>query len=116
MILLCVAVPTDLFNCVASHLTLMSLCLLYFCYPLRPFPQITMSATDKTHVTTPEYLLRTTVRCIISSNDRSSFKMQNISLTTTDIRENVKGPSMVPHATAGYTASICILLSTLTQL
>ena len=49
-----------------------------------------MSVSEETHVDAQDGL-RKTVGCVISANDRMSLKTQNMTITRTDIRENVKG-------------------------
>ena len=52
--------------------------------------QTNMSGRKEPDHDMPDDLL-TTVKRVISANDRSAFKHQNITLTATDIKENVKG-------------------------
>ena len=70
-----------------------------------------MDQKEETNATIPDYPLRETVKRIGSANDTAIEKFQNMTMTTTEIKENAKGQYTMCHVISGYGNPVHSLLS-----
>ena len=73
-----------------------------FCSLFRRPSYFIMDQKEETNATIPDYPLRETVKHISSANDTAIEKFQNMTMTTTEIKENAKGQYTVCHVISGY--------------
>ena len=92
-----------------SHYFRFSCCVL--CSLLRRPSYFIMDQTEETNATIPDYPLRETVKHISSTNDTAREKLQSMTMTTTEIRENAKGQYTMCRVISGYGNPVHSLLS-----